>query len=124
MNKDQLVALREKLLAEITPLVIENAGDGVDRFSLLLRVIQGGHATNDIYAKAFESANAIDGNPDKLEALLALLDEVEVDLNRDADDVEAELPDEVPQPIEPQTEDHDPQPEQHEQYNHEHHDQQ
>lgn len=85
MNKDELIALREQLLAEITPLVIENVGDGADRFSLLLRIIQSGHATEDIYTKAFKSAHAIEDTAEKLDALMALLDEVEVDLDRDLD---------------------------------------
>ncbi|MBC7565302.1 hypothetical protein H7100_03700 [Candidatus Saccharibacteria bacterium] len=89
MNKDELLALRERLLAEITPLVIDNAGDGTDRFSLLMRVIQSGHATNDVYVRAYESAKSIEETPEKLDALMALLDEVEVDLSR-AEDGETE----------------------------------
>lgn len=116
MNKDELTALRERLLAEITPLVIENAGDGVDRFSLLLRVIQGGHATSQIYAKAFESAHSIDQSPDRLEALLALLDEVEVDLDSGNDTTDQAV-EEAPQASpERQSENHDQQEHQNQQY--------
>jgi len=83
MNKDELLALREQLLADITPLVIENSGDGIDRFGLLLRVIQTGKAPQDVYTRAYESAKVIQEGPEKLNALLALLDEVEVDLSTD-----------------------------------------
>ena len=91
MNKDELLALREQLLAEITPLVIENSGEGTDRFGLLLRVIQSGKASHDVYDRAYESAKSIAEGPEKLTALLALLDEVEVDLSTD-DEPESEPP--------------------------------
>ena len=123
MNKDELIALRERLLAEITPLVIENAGDGVDRFSLLLRVMQGGHATSQIYAKAFESANSIDQSPDRLEALLALLDEVEVDIDSDSDKADQSV-EEAPQAAPDQQPEHHDQQDNDQDQNHEqHHDQ-
>lgn len=92
MNKNELTALRERLLAEITPLVVENAGDGADRFSLLMRVIQSGQATSEIYGRAYESAHSIEQSPERLEALLALLDEVEVDLTRSDEETPASEP--------------------------------
>lgn len=118
MNKDELLALRERLLAEITPLVIENTGDGTDRFSLLMRVIQSGRATGDVYARAYESAKSIAETPERLEALMSLLDEVEVDLTQ-AEEAAVAAPVSSPpeqvaevleQPQQPQ------QPEQHEQH--------
>ena len=131
MNKDELIQLRERLLAEITPLVVENADNGADRFSLLLRIIQSGRATKDIYTKAFESAFAIDDVGEKLDALMALLDEVEVDISRDEDDdiddgvvhLIEQAPAEAPAE-QPESEEHHDQHDGHEHHNHDqHHDQ-
>lgn len=77
MNKDQLIQLREKILNDVTPLVIENAQDGLDRFELLIRVIRAGNSSVELYSRAYESAKSIEDTSDKLQALLTLLDEVD-----------------------------------------------
>lgn len=82
MTNEELKTLRDKIITDITPLVVENAGDGVDRFSLLLRVIQGGNANQEIYQHAYESAHKIEDSKDRLQALLSLLDEVDIDLTQ------------------------------------------
>lgn len=79
MNAQELKSLREAILSDIVPLVLESSGDGSDRFSLLLRIIQAGNASADIYKQAYESAKKIEGVEDRLEALLSLLDEVDFD---------------------------------------------
>lgn len=81
MNKDQLVSLRDKVLEDVMPLVVDNAQNGADRFSLLLRVIQAGNASNELYMRAYESAKSIEDGNDRLESLLALLDEIDFDIN-------------------------------------------
>jgi len=77
MNKDQLIQLREKILNDVTPLVIENAQDGLDRFELLIRVIRAGNSSSELYSRTYESAKSIENVSDRLEALLTLLDEVD-----------------------------------------------
>ena len=79
MNKQDLVSLRDSILKEIVPLVLESSDSGADRFALLLRIIQAGNATGDLYRQAYESAKMIENTEDRLEALLALLDEVDFD---------------------------------------------
>ena len=119
MNKNELITLKERLLADITPLVINGADDGADRFSVLLRIIQSGQATSEVYSRAYESANTIEEGSEKLNALLALLDEIEVDLSR-SEDEEVSV-DEQPQ-VEPTAQQHDQS--QHYDEQREHHDQQ
>lgn len=82
MDKDQLVSLRDKILEDVVPLVIDGAENGSDRFDLLLRVIRAGNANSSLYARAYESAKAIEDKNDRLEALLSLLDEVDFDVNQ------------------------------------------
>lgn len=82
MDKQDLKSLRESILKDIVPLVLESSDSGADRFSLLLRIIQAGSAISDIYKQAYESAKKIENAEDRLEALLALLDEVDFDANQ------------------------------------------
>lgn len=57
-----------------------NSGDATDRFGILLRIIQSGGATNDIYQQAYEAARQIQDKDEQLNSLLALLDEVDFDV--------------------------------------------
>jgi len=100
MDNDQLVALREKILQDIVPLVLDNAQNGADRFDLLLRIIQAGNASGELYSRAYESAKSIEGGDDRLEALLSLLDEIDLDVNQNAQTPEANQDQEVAPPQE------------------------
>lgn len=80
MNKEQLKSLRGQILNDITPLAM-NSNDAVDRFGILLRIIQAGGASNDIYTQAYESARQIQDKDEQLNSLLALLDEVDFDVS-------------------------------------------
>ncbi len=84
MNKEELVKLREQILSDIVPLVVDNADSGPDRFSLLLRLIQAGGAPESVYKRAYESAKQIDNTDDRLSALLSLVDEIDFDTNQTA----------------------------------------
>ncbi|MEI6053745.1 MAG: hypothetical protein WCQ49_00055 [Candidatus Saccharibacteria bacterium] len=90
MDNNQAAALRDKILAEIQPLMIDGVNDGSDKFDLLMRVIQTGKATNEMFSRAYESAKLIEDKEEKLDALLALLDEI--DLNSDQSVEKSSLP--------------------------------
>lgn len=82
MTNHELLSLREQILGDIVPLVLESAPGGGDQFALLLRVIQAGNASGEVYRRAYESAKKIENTDDRLEALLSLLDEVDFDASR------------------------------------------
>ena len=90
MDKEQLKSLRGQILNDIKPLAM-NSNDATDRFGILLRIIQAGGATNDVYNQAYEAARQIEDKDEQLNSLLALLDEVDFD-------VSATQPDAVQQP--------------------------
>lgn len=98
MTNNELLSLRKQILGDIVPLVLESAPGGADQFALLLRVIQAGNANGDIYRRAYESAKQIENTDDRLEALLALLDEVDFDASR-SEQSESTT---APAPVEPQ----------------------
>lgn len=75
MDKDQLRSLRTQILNDITPLASE-VDVTPDSFDVLLRIIQSGGATSDIYTKAYASAKLIQDKEQRLQALVSLLDEV------------------------------------------------
>jgi len=83
MNDDQLISMRDNILKDIVPLVLENSQNGSDRFDLLLRIIQFGGANSEIYSRAYESAKLIEEKGERLEALLSLLDEIDFEVNQD-----------------------------------------
>lgn len=88
MSNSELLSLRTQILSDIVPLVLESTGDTADRFSLLLRIIQAGNASGDIYRRAYESAQKIEDVNDRLEALLSLLDEIDFDANQSTQTVQ------------------------------------
>lgn len=85
MDVKELIDLRDKILQDVMPLVLDNDGDSSDKFPLLLRIIQGGNASVDLYNKAYEMAKAIDAPEDKLTAMMSILDEIDVDINAEQD---------------------------------------
>lgn len=82
MTNSELLSLREQVLKDVMPLVLESTNAGPDRFSLLLRIIQAGNASSEIYKRAYETANKIEDSDDRLQALLSLLDEIDIDANQ------------------------------------------
>jgi hypothetical protein len=78
MDKEQLQALRGKILEDIVPLALDSATNEADRFALLLRLIQAGNASSEIYTKAYESAKAIPDRDEQLNCLMSLLDEIDL----------------------------------------------
>lgn len=76
---EELKKIREQILVDVVPLVIESES-GPGQFDLILRIIQAGNATGEMYKKAYQSALAIEDRSSKLEALLALMDEIDFDL--------------------------------------------
>jgi hypothetical protein len=86
---EQLEELRQKILGTVAPLIIDSADTGSDKFSLILRLIQSGNGDQGMYNKAYESAVAIEDSGERLDALMALLNEIEVDIDRYADRDEA-----------------------------------
>ncbi len=85
MNKEELLSLRSQILSDVVPLVLQSTGQGFERFSMLLRIIQAGGASGDVYRSAYESAKSIEDNDERLSALLSLLDEVDLDTISPAD---------------------------------------
>jgi len=77
MDKDQANLLRDKILEDIKPLMLNDTVEGPDKFALLMRVIQTGKATSEMFTRAYESAKLIEDQEERLDALLALLDEID-----------------------------------------------
>ena len=57
--------------------MLSDTAEGPDKFALLMRVIQTGKATSDLFNRAYESAKLIDDEEERLDALLTLLDEID-----------------------------------------------
>lgn len=84
MTNDQLQQLRARILSDVVPLVVSSS-DEIEKFDITLRLIQSGSASQELYQQAYESAKSIPDDQEKLGALMALLDEVELDLGTNAE---------------------------------------
>lgn len=95
MSQDELIALRQQILNDLLPLVADGVDSSVDKFSVLLRIIQAGGAGADIYRQAYDGALSFDDKDAKLDALMALLDEIDFSLQdrEQLDDAGVELTD-------------------------------
>ena len=116
---EQLEELRQKILESVVPLIIDSADTGSDKFSLILRLIQSGNADQTMFDRAYKSASTIEDSGERLNALMALLDEVEIDLTRsEEEEDDSELETSEPEPPQEQAKHQD------EQYHEEHHEEQ
>lgn len=86
MTRDELIALKAKILADIKPLAIEAVGDDVDQFDLLIKIIQTGASSAEVYNKAYTVAQGIESVQDKLDALMILIDEIDFEIQAQMDD--------------------------------------
>jgi|GEM_PF-706931 hypothetical protein len=87
MNSEQLESLRKQILQDVVPLIIGNTENGADKFTLILRLIQSGQADASLYQRAYDSASGIEDTNERTEALMQLLDEVELQLASDLDEL-------------------------------------
>ncbi len=93
MTQDELLDLRKRILGDVMPLVVDSAGSAPDRFELLLRIIQSGEASAELYSKAYETARAIDSNEEKIDALMLLVDQIDFEIqSSDVEDAAALYP--------------------------------
>lgn len=77
MNKERLDDLRARILGDIMPLAVSTS-DGLDKFEVILRIIQSGRATPELFEQAYQSAKSLPDEQGRLAALMDLLDEVEM----------------------------------------------
>lgn len=91
MQKDQLVELRNKIAQSAQELALKGEGSVEDRLQILMSIIRGGDASLEVLTKAFELAESIQNDDDKLGAMLDLLYEVDARLV-DIDEQPSEQP--------------------------------
>ena len=80
MQRDQLLELRSKIVESAQQLALNGQGTAEDRLQVLLNVIRSGDASLEVLSRAYELANGIENDDDKLTALLDVLYEVDADL--------------------------------------------
>jgi len=88
MNKEQLLELRNKIVASAQEVAVNGSGDPGDRLQLLLNLIKGGDTSFDILNKAYELTGSINNDDGKLSALLDVLYEVDAKLGAIEGDAE------------------------------------
>lgn len=79
MDSGELLKLRDEILVSIRSMALDNVGGGPEAFDVLYRAIQIGGGNLSIYRKAYEVANSIEDPQGKLDALMMLVDEINID---------------------------------------------
>jgi hypothetical protein len=78
-NIEQLIQLRQSILENIVPLLDNDSLEPSERFTLYSRLAQA-QGSIEYYQKAFDAARAL-GEEDKLQSFMALLDEVDFEID-------------------------------------------
>jgi len=124
MQKDQLLELRNKIVHSTQEIALKGTGSPVERLQVLMSIIHDGEASTEVLTRAFELAQSIEGDDDKLTSLLDLLYAIDVKLGEEEVSSESQPAQDAPQPEQEhdQHEQHDQhgqddQHNQHDQYN-------
>lgn len=80
MQKDQLLELRNKIVQSTREIALKGEGSPAERLQVLMSIIRDGDADVEVLSGAFELAESMQGDEDKLTAMLDLLYEVDVKL--------------------------------------------
>lgn len=83
MQKEQLLELRNKIVQATQDIALQGEGNDAERLQVLLNIARAGNANYAVLQKAYELASSIEGDDDKLAALLDILFEVDVQLAGD-----------------------------------------
>jgi len=114
MQRDQLLELRSKIVQSTQEIALKGTGSPVDRLQVLMSIIRDGDASTEVLTRAFELAQSMEGDDDKLTSLLDLLYAIDVKLGSNEEESEPQPAQDAPQPQQ-EYEQHD----QHEQHNNE-----
>jgi len=124
MQKDQLLELRNRIVHSTQEIALKGTGSPVERLQVLMSIIHDGEASTEVLTRAFELAQSIEGDDDKLTSLLDLLYAIDVKLGEEEASSESQPAQDAPQPEQEhdqhdQHEQHgqDDQHNQHDQYN-------
>jgi len=121
MQRDQLLELRNKIVHSTQEIALKGTGSPVERLQVLMSIIHDGDASTEVLTRAFELAQSIEGDDDKLTSLLDLLYAIDVKLGEEEASSESQPAQDAPQPEQEhdQHEQHgqDDQHNQHDQYN-------
>ncbi len=77
MQKDQLLELRNKIVQSTRELALKGEGAAADRLQVLMGLVRDGDADLETLTRAYELIQSIQGDDNKLTALLDLLYEVD-----------------------------------------------
>lgn len=89
MNREELLELRNQIVAQTKVVAMEGSGPAEDRLPIVLELARGGDA--GLLRKAFELANSIGDEVEKLNALLDIIAVIDENLAVDEDDSAGEI---------------------------------
>lgn len=101
MQKEELLKLRQKIVESAQQLALNGNGSTEDRLNILVDVISSGNVTTEVANKAFELAQMLDDDDQKLSAFMDIIYGVDQNIarsaNRDAEAQQTSTPNQVEQ---------------------------
>lgn len=92
MDKEQLLELRNKIMQSTQEIALRGDGSPMERFQVLMNLVRGGNVSFDVLAKTYELAQSVEGDDEKLSALLDILYEVDAKLGESNSEVQQQEP--------------------------------
>ena len=83
MNKEELLNLRETIIGQVRSLVLQGSSDPATKLDVLMGLIASGDISRDVIQGAYDTAQSLTDDSDKLNAMLDLVDAIDLKLARD-----------------------------------------
>ncbi len=96
MDRDELLKLREDIVAHARTLALEGGASPAERLDVIMGLVRSGDSSMELLNKAYEAAKELPEDADKLNAMLDIVYEIDSDLANN----EGGSPDEVHQETE------------------------
>lgn len=82
MNTQELLQFRETIVGQTRALVLQGNGDPAVKLEILMGLIASGDTSRDVVQGAYDTAQLLSDDSKKLNAMLDLVDAIDVELAR------------------------------------------
>lgn len=80
MNREELLRLRAEIIASARQLAIDGVGEPSDKLEVLMSLIRSGDTSQELLSRAYQTAQQLSQDSDKLSAFLDIVYEIDAEL--------------------------------------------
>ena len=80
MNKEELLQLRQQIVDQTKRLALESDANPEEKLQVLMGLVKSGDASTEVMHKAYETAQQLPQDADKMDAFLDLIYEIDARL--------------------------------------------